>query len=84
MIEKTKVEEKPVWEWKLIFKLIIADLVQCVEQIVWTSANAALEKEQKDWEIAHTLDVLELPRDMVAGRLDYPRVISKVSNLFLV
>lgn len=77
VIEKTKVEEKPMWEWKLIFKLIVADLVQCVEQIVWTSASAALEKEQKDWEIAHTLDVFELPREMVSGRLDYPRVISK-------
>lgn len=77
VIEKTKVEEKPMWEWKLIFKLIVADLVQCVEQIVWTSASAALEKEQKDWEIAHTLDVFELPKEMVSGRLDYPRVISK-------
>ncbi|XP_029641584.1 uncharacterized protein KIAA0825 isoform X2 [Octopus sinensis] len=78
IVEKSKLEEKPVWEWKLVFKLISPDLVQCVEQVVWSNASSSLEKEQKDWEIAYSMEVVQLPHDVLAGCIDhYPRVVSK-------
>jgi len=78
VVEKMKPEEKVRWSWKLVFKRVASDLANSVEHEIRTCMATSIEAELARWETTHALEVEQVPDSLVGGRLDYPRIVSRV------
>ena len=82
MIEKLKLEDKFHWDWKLIFKKVAPDLGTGVDQHVRSAMAELLNQEQLQWSETHSLITVDVRTDLWGGRMDYPKVVSKVAGFF--
>ncbi|XP_052791373.1 uncharacterized protein KIAA0825-like [Mya arenaria] len=83
VVEKMKPEEKVRWSWKMIFKRVAPDLATSIEHEIHTCLKASLDVEVQQWTSSHTLETVPVLDSLVGGRLDYPRVISKGTSVFM-
>ena len=62
------------WDWRLVFKKLIPDLARSVERSIQETCQGALARPEA------MLQTTSVRAELVGGRLDYPKVISKVSG----
>ena len=62
------------WDWRLVFKKLIPDLARSVEHSIQETCQGALARPEA------MLQTTSVRAELVGGRLDYPKVISKVSG----
>ena len=79
VVEKMKLEDRVKWDWKIIFKKIAPELAHCVEHYLRGAMTTALNAELQEWAASHNLHTVPVRETLWGGRLDYPKVISKVS-----
>ena len=73
-----KIEDKLHWDWKMMFKKVAPDLATGVDQHIRSAMAELLSREQAEWSETHKFTTAEVRKDLWGGRLDYPKVISKV------
>ena len=78
VVEKIKMEDKFHWDWKMMFKKVAPDLGTGVDQHIRSAMAELLSQEQVQWSEAHSIVTAEVRKDLWGGRMDYPKVISKV------
>ena len=78
VIEKMRIEDKLHWDWKMMFKKVAPDLGTGVDQHIRSAMAELLNREQVEWSETHSFATAEVRKDLWGGRLDYPKVISKV------
>lgn len=78
VVEKMKIEERIRWNWKFIFKQIAGEFAASVDHQIQTVVDTCLLDEQRAWSSTHSLETVAVPDKLYGGRLDYPRLVSKV------
>lgn len=79
VVEKTQAEDRPRWDWSHMFKKLTPELSQCVDHLIQQAHQASVAgKKGAVTEGGEQLETVNVPVELVGGRLDYPRVILKV------
>lgn len=82
VVEKMKLEERVRWDWKFIFKKIAPELAHSVQCGIQNTMATSLGEEHKQWASSHTVTTVTLDPTQWGGRLDYPKIVSKVNINF--
>ena len=62
----------------MMFKKIAPDLGTGVDQHIRSAMAELLSQEQAHWSESHSIVTVEVRKELWGGRMDYPKVISKV------
>ena len=82
VIEKDGQEDRVTWAWRSYFHCLATDIAKGLDARLREITERALTGMKKSLETTGNLELLEVPQDLVGGRLDYPKWVAKVS-LFL-
>lgn len=83
VVEKNRAEEKVRWDWKLMFKKIAHDIARCIDQEMRNLLTSVLENESQDWGKMGKLVMSPVPEQLWGGKQDYPKCVSKVTDIFI-
>ena len=50
--------------------------------LLFFCTDSAQDEDMKSMETSGTIETIDVPADLVGGRLDYPRRVSKVSHSY--
>lgn len=80
VVEKMKLEDKLHWDWKMMFKKVAPDLGTGVDRHIRSTMAELLSQEQAQYSETHLIATTEVRKDLWGGRMDYPKIISKVGT----
>ena len=61
-----------------MFRKIVGDLSKAVEQHVRVVTNRALQKHQQQLDTQSSIEMIDVPKNLSGGRLDYPKQVAQV------
>ncbi|XP_064608337.1 uncharacterized protein KIAA0825-like [Liolophura sinensis] len=81
VVEKTQAEDRPRWDWTHMFKKLSPELSQCVDHLIQQARQTSLAGHQGALTEGEELETVNVPPELVGGRLDYPRIILKSCSI---
>ena len=79
-----KLEEKIKWDWRIIFKKVGPELANCVDRYIRDVMTDIMAREQEEWSRNYSLTTIRVKKTLWGGRLDFPKLISKVNGFFFM
>ena len=70
-------EDRPHWEWRALLRKFAGDLASCVDGCIRSTASHIISDLTKLPQ--EHLQAVQVDTMLAGGRLDYPKLISKVS-----